>query len=101
MLEHVSDEGDDVEAGECWGVALVVRDRPAAAYSPGEGSLHDAASGQQDEAVPGVRQSDDVQRDALGCGGICDWLESTWFGGHPEAFGRGAPDVENLPSIEA
>src|SRR5271156_1588304 len=74
MSEHVSDEGDDVEASECCGVALVVLDQPTAASGPCEGSFYDPASGQQDKTALCLRQFDDVQRDALDRGGICGCL---------------------------
>ena len=35
VLEHVSDECDDVETGECFGVALIIFDQPATACGPG------------------------------------------------------------------
>ena len=70
MLEHVSD--DDLEAGECFGVALV--DQPAAPRGPGKGSFHDPAPWQEDISSLCLRQFDDVQRDALGCCGICGCL---------------------------
>src|ERR1700760_3575300 len=74
MFEHVSDEGDDVEASECCGVALVILDQPAAARGPCEGSFDDPAPGQQDEAARCLPQSDDVQRNPLGRSGICGSL---------------------------
>ena len=68
-LEHVSDEGDDVEARECCCVALVILDQPATACGPGEGSFDDPASGQQNKPALCLWQFDDVQSDALSRGG--------------------------------
>jgi hypothetical protein len=70
MSGHVSDEGDYVESYECCGVALVVFDQPAATSGLCEGLFYDPASGQQDKAALCLWQFDDVQRDALGRGGI-------------------------------
>jgi hypothetical protein len=41
VLEHVSDEGDDVEPCEGFGISLVVFDEAPAARSPGEGPFDD------------------------------------------------------------
>ena len=51
VLEHVSDEGDDVEACEGFGISLVFLDEAPAARRPGEGSLDEPASWQQDKAA--------------------------------------------------
>ena len=74
MPEHVSDECNDVEAGECFCVALVIFDQPTAACSPGEGSFHDPAPWQKDKPSLCLRQFDDVQRNTFGCCGICGCL---------------------------
>ena len=47
VLEHVSDESDDVETGKSGRVALIILDEPAAARGPGKGPLH--------ELVPEIR----------------------------------------------
>ena len=70
-FEHVSDEGDDVEAGEGGGVALVVFDQPSASGHPGEGSFDDPASWQQDEAPLGLGEFDHAQFDSVGRCGFC------------------------------
>ena len=54
-LEHVPDGSDDVEACECWDVALVVLDQPTAPCDPGKGSFRHPAPRQQDEAAPSFR----------------------------------------------
>ena len=48
--EHEAGEGDEVEAGQRLGQALVVADEPAAAGRPGEGTLDHPPARQQDEA---------------------------------------------------
>ena len=60
VLEHITDEGDHVEAGESLGVSLVVLDQPPATCGPGEGSVHRPAYGQQDKVAFGLRQLDDM-----------------------------------------
>ena len=74
MLEHVSDECDDVEASECCCIALVILDQPAAACGPGKGSFHNPSPWQQDKTPLCLWQFDDVQGDALGCYGVCGCL---------------------------
>ncbi len=64
--EHVPDEGDDVDASQGCGVALVVLDQPAAACAPGERLVDNPASVQQDEVALHAWQLDDMQRDAPG-----------------------------------
>jgi hypothetical protein len=56
VLEHVSDECDDVEAGECCGIAFIVFDRPTATCSPGEGSFYDPASRQENSTRRSFRR---------------------------------------------
>ena len=65
MFEHEADEGDDVEICERAGIALVVLDEASEADRPGEGALDHPGSRQQDEAALGLRQSDDLQCDAV------------------------------------
>ena len=71
VLEHVSDEGDDVEACEGFCISLVVFDEAPAARGPGEGSFDDPASWQQDKPALCLWQFHDVQHDILGCGSLC------------------------------
>ncbi len=52
--EHEAAEGDEVQAGPCGGVALVVFDEPAEASGLGKGALHNPAPGQQHEAALGL-----------------------------------------------
>jgi hypothetical protein len=68
LLEHVSDECDDVEASKGGRVALVVFHEPSTTRSPGEGPLHNPTSGQQNEASLGLRQLDHLKLDPFGCG---------------------------------
>ena len=51
MLKHVSDEGDDMQAGKGLGVSLVISDKTPAMCGPGEGSFPDPASSQQEETA--------------------------------------------------
>jgi len=62
-----------MEVGEGLGAPLVVFDEPAEAGSPCEGSLDNRSSGQEHEAALGLRQLDDLERDAMfsgRCGGL-------------------------------
>ena len=70
LFEHEANESDDVKTFERRGIALVVLDEAAETRGPGEGSLNDPSSGQQDEAFLGLRQLDDLEPDAVPPGGI-------------------------------
>ena len=65
MLEHVCDECDDVEAGECCGIAFMVCDQPTAWCSPGKRSFYDPASRQENKASFRIWKFDDVKCDAF------------------------------------
>ena len=67
VLEHVSDEGNDMQSREGFGVSFVIFDKPSATRGPGEGSFNDPAPRQEDEAAFGFRQFDHFQGNTL-CG---------------------------------
>jgi hypothetical protein len=67
-VEQQAGESDEVEAGEGLGQALVVAGEAAVTRRPGEGAFHDLALGQEDEAVLGLGELDDLQADAQGGG---------------------------------
>ena len=70
VFEHDAGEGDEMEVREGLSASFVVFDEPSEAGDPGEGSLDTPPSGQQHEAALGLRQLDDVERNAvLGGGG--------------------------------
>lgn len=69
LSEHEAGESDDMQAGERSGQALVVLDQVPAAAGPSEGPFHHPTSGQQDEALLGFGQLDDLQRNAVRAGG--------------------------------
>src|SRR5215210_7267613 len=64
-------EGDEMQASEDGQAALVVADEATEAGFPGEGALHDPTAGQQNEAVLGLGELDDVEVDAMSRGVRC------------------------------
>src|SRR5271154_1010627 len=62
LLEHVADESDDMEAGECFGISLIVSDKAAAACRPGKGSFDNPTSGEQNESALCLGQLDHLER---------------------------------------
>src|SRR4051812_41616111 len=67
--EHEVGEGDEVEAGQRLGQALVVAGEPATTGHPGEGTLDDPPAGQQDEPPLRRGRRDHLQDDAVRLGG--------------------------------
>ncbi len=67
MFEHVSDEGDDMQTGKCFGISLIIFDEPSATCGPGEGSFDDPTARQQDKAAFCFGQLDHFELDAF-CG---------------------------------
>src|SRR6476646_12195113 len=63
--EREAGEGDEVEASQRLGQALVVAGEPAAAGRPGEGTLDHPPAGQQDEAPLRRGRLDHLQGDAV------------------------------------
>ena len=74
LFEHVSDESDDVEAGESDCIAIVILHEPSAACGPGKQPFHNPLSGQQNEAALGLGQFDHFEPDPFGRGRLCRGL---------------------------
>jgi hypothetical protein len=51
LLEHVSDEGDDMDPGKCGRVSLVIFDQTAATCGPGKGAFDNPPSREEYEAT--------------------------------------------------
>ena len=75
MLEHDACKGDEVEACEDLGGPLIVLGEPSEAGGPGEGTLDDPSSGQENEAAFGLGQLDDAEFDAVLGGGDTNTIE--------------------------
>ena len=69
-MGHEAGEADEVQAVHGLRQSLVVADEAAEARGPGERALNDPAPGQQDEALPGLGQLDDLELDAVLGGGL-------------------------------
>jgi hypothetical protein len=69
--QHETDHGEAEEGGDGTGVALEVSRQATIATDPGEGSFHDPAFGQDDEAMR-FGALDDLEQPAAGIGdGLC------------------------------
>ncbi len=95
MAEHVPGRGDHVEAYGGGGAALAALDEPARPCGPGERSCHDPASGQRDGTALRLGQFGNLERDDLGCIGICGCLTGAALVdiAKPEGLSRCIPDV--------
>ncbi len=71
LSEHEAGEGDTVHVGQGRGVSLVVAGEATEAGDPGEGALDHSAARQQHEALPGFRQLDHLQLDAVRLRRLC------------------------------
>ena len=74
VLEHVSDERDDVESCESLCISFIVLDQSSTPCGPGKGPFDHPAPGQQDKAALCLCQLHDMQSDALFGGGFGDLL---------------------------
>ena len=63
VLEHVSDEGDDVQSGGSFGLVLVIFDEPSATNRASKGPFNDPTLRQQDKAAFGLWQFDYFEGD--------------------------------------
>ena len=69
-MQHEAGEGEKMQASQDVGQPLVVAGQPTEAGGPGEPALEHPALGQQDKAVLGLRQLDDLQTDTLASSGF-------------------------------
>ena len=67
-MEHEAGKSDEVQARQHPWQALIIASEAAKARGPGEVALDDPATRQQDEAVLGLGQLDDLELDAVGRG---------------------------------
>ena len=65
-MQHQRTEGNQMQADDRFGQTFVVPHQPSEAGLPGEGPFGDPTTGQEDEAMFGVRQLDHMQFDARG-----------------------------------
>ena len=79
LMEHETGESQEVQSGQHTGQPLVVTGQTPEAGRPRETAFHDPALGQEDKAVFGLRQLDDVQANAVLGSGFCRRLAGVAF----------------------
>src|SRR5581483_7578034 len=72
-MKHKHGKSQQVKTSQRLWQALIVASQTAKACHPGETALHDPAARQQNEAMLGLRQFDELQTYAL-CFGCLGWL---------------------------